>query len=140
MSEKKLKQENIMKKIMRLLSREQNSPTSEQMLIEFNRRAKNDAHHPAHRSLPPAEYRGYDCVEHAANLLSSLQPGEKVVIEGNCPSGTTYTGYATWDGTMSTAQEILVSAWNNSVGAARGWLQKQSDCSHGIWSAQLRTG
>jgi hypothetical protein len=129
-----------MKNNLKQLMREVRRPTAENMLVEFARRAKNDPRHPAHLPKPPSAYSGYDCVEHAAKLLASLPAGEKVVNEGSCPSGSTYTGYATWDGTMETAQLILKTAWKNSSGAWRGWLRRQADCRQGMWAAELKTG
>lgn len=106
--------------------------TAQEMLKEFANRSTYPR--------PITDYVSYDFVKHAAKLLETLPIGERVVIEGSCPSGSTYCGYKTWDGEMETAQAILVIARENSHGAYRGWLRREADCRQGIWSAQLRTG
>lgn len=80
-------------------------------------------------------------IRHADNVLNETPIGEKVAIEGSCPSGTTYCGYRTWDGTDETRREILKMAARYAVrSAGDGWLVRVKDVQQGIFAAQMRTG
>lgn len=125
-------------KNLKSLLREVSNLTAENMLIEFERRAKNNSQHRAHHpNTPPRAHGAWRRVEAAAKLLETASGGTEVAMMGHCPSGSTFWGYKTFAGNMNSACSILEMVWS-----ARGgeWLVKTSEHARDIASAQMRTG
>ena len=80
-------------------------------------------------------------VQHAMDVLDKCLVGERVVFEGSCPSGSTYSDSILWDGTEERREEIAVEAERRSgFGAHSAWLCRERDVRGGIEAAEMRTG
>jgi hypothetical protein len=80
-------------------------------------------------------------VEHAMKVLDKTPIGEEVVFEGSCPSGSTYEGFFTWDGSEEVREKIAKKAYDlGGFNAAAGWLVTVKSARHGIFCAEMRTG
>lgn len=80
-------------------------------------------------------------VHHAMDVLDKTPVGERVVFEGSCPSGSTYSGSILWNGTEKQREEIAVEAWRRSgFSAHSAWLCRERDVRGGIEAAEMRTG
>ena len=81
-------------------------------------------------------------IAHAASVLEKTPVGERVVFEGSCPSGSTYSGAMVWDGTESQRQKILALATGKYAGwhAWAAWLRREEDVRGDMAAAEMRTG
>lgn len=80
-------------------------------------------------------------VQHAMDVLDKTPVGERVVFEGSCPSGSTYSDSILWDGTERQREEIAVEAERRSGwGAHSAWLCRERDALGSIAAAEMRTG
>lgn len=80
-------------------------------------------------------------VQHAMEVLDETPVGDEVVFEGSCPSGSTYEGYFTWDGTRECREKIAEKAYRlGGFDASAAWLVKVKSVRQGIFAADLRTG
>jgi hypothetical protein len=80
-------------------------------------------------------------VQHAMDVLDKTSIGQEVVFEGCCPSGSTYEGYFTWDGSAEMREKIAEKAYRlGGFDASAAWLVQAKSVRQGIFAADLRTG
>lgn len=80
-------------------------------------------------------------VQHAMDVLDKTSIGQEVVFEGSCPSGSTYEGYFTWDGSAEMREKIAEKAYRlGGFHASAAWLVQSKSAQQGIFAAKLRTG
>ena len=80
-------------------------------------------------------------VQYAMDVLDKTPIGDEVVFEGSCPSGNTYEGYFTWDGTSECREKIAEKAYRlGGFNASAAWLVAVKNVRQGIFAANLRTG
>lgn len=72
----------------------------------------------------------------AMELLDSLEVGEEVAFEGDCPSGTTYEGRCVWDGSPEMRAKIEQKAFRL---APRARIVSTKQRAASIQSARMRT-
>ena len=78
----------------------------------------------------------------AANaILNEAELRTQFCFEGTCPSGATYDGFFTWDGTEACRAKAMVLVAERSLpNAWAGKLVKEKEVRRGLAVAEMRMG